>query len=84
MCQHPNSGTGTMNKQRRKQIEDMLEILSGVETELETLTEEEQGAIEALPEQFQTDEKMEALDQLETAKGALDDLIYSLQEAKDL
>lgn len=76
-----------MNKQRRKQIDQIItriEALQGlieeVNSDIETIKDEEQEALENLPESLQEGEKgqtmQSAIDSLEEAYGELEGLDF--------
>lgn len=76
-----------MNKPRRKQIQDVIEKLSSLQSEMEVLIEEIEG-IQAdeeeyrdnMPENLQGSERYERAD---TACDALESAKDSLEESKD-
>ncbi len=74
-----------MNITRRKQINSILEQISGLRSELESVNDEEQDAFDNLPESFQEGERGEriqaALDAIDTAFTAFDDIESALNEA---
>lgn len=65
-----------MNKARRKQLEDLIEQLSGIKDGIEAVLEEEQEAFDNLPEGIQASERGEAMqeniDNLQTAADSLE------------
>ena len=75
-----------MNKQRRKAIQQALDQIADLRTSIEEINEEEQESFDNLPESFQDSEKgetiQEAIDFLETATGAFDEVIDSLEQAQ--
>lgn len=74
-----------MNKDRRKRIEDIQSKLSGLQSQLEEIRDEEEGAFDSLPESFQGGEKgekmLEAIERLESACSSFEDIIDYLGEA---
>lgn len=76
-----------MNNERRKRIDALLEKLSSISTDIDILLDEEQEAFDNLPESLQDGERgqkmTEAVDLLEDAKGALEDVITTLEGAKE-
>ena len=75
-----------MNKQRRKAIQQALDQIADLRTSIEEINEEAQESFDNLPESFQDSEKgetiQEAIDFLETATGAFDEVIDSLEQAQ--
>ena len=65
-----------MNKARRKQLEDLIEQLSGIKDSIEAVLEEEQEAFDNLPEGIQESERgevmQENIDNLQTAADSLE------------
>lgn len=65
-----------MNKARRKQLEDLIEQLSGIKDSIEAVMEEEQEAFDNLPEGIQASERgetmQENIDNLQTAADSLE------------
>lgn len=76
-----------MNNERRKRIDALLEKLSSISTDIDILLDEEQEAFDNLPESLQDGERgqkmTEAVDQLEEAKGELEDVVAQLEGAKE-
>ena len=74
-----------MNNPRRRKIDKISEQLQALKDQLEELLQEEQEALDNIPEAFQdTDRYMEAeekLDYLDTAFGGLEEVIDNLTEA---
>lgn len=74
-----------MNKERRKQIESIVESIQGIKSDVDTTKDEEQEYLDNLPENMQQGEKGEtaqaAVDALDAAINSLDDAISSLEEA---
>lgn len=76
-----------MNKNRRKQIDDILEQLNPLLLEIESVKDEEQEAYDNLPESMQNGDKGEkmsdAVNNLEYAFDSLTEVIDYLESAKD-
>lgn len=76
-----------MNKNRRKQIDDVLEQLNPLLLEIESVKDEEQEAYDNLPESMQNGDKGEkmadAVNNLEYAFDSLTEVIDYLESAKD-
>lgn len=76
-----------MNKNRRKQIDDILEQLNPLLLEIESIKDEEQEAYDNLPESMQNRDKGEkmsdAVNNLEYAFDSLTEIIDYLESAKD-
>jgi len=73
-----------MNKERRKNIQDVAEQLAGLKTTLEELQGEEEEYRDNIPENLQGSERYEkadeACDMLGDAVSTLEDVISSLGE----
>ena len=69
-----------MNKQRRKELEEVLATLEGCKDTIEYLRDEEQSAFENMPEQFQESEVGEKMQEI---ADALDDAVFPVEEAID-
>lgn len=76
-----------MNKNRRKQIDDILEQLNPLLLGIESVKDEEQEAYDNLPESMQNGDKGEkmsdAVNNLEYAFDSLTEVIDYLESAKD-
>lgn len=76
-----------MNKNRRKQLEKIVEALEALRDDLEMLKDEEQDCFDNLPESLQESEKGEIMqeyaDDLEAAYDDLDNVICSIQDIID-
>lgn len=77
-----------MNAKRRKEIENILASLEGLEERISALYDEESEAYENLPEAIQESERgenmlaaSEALENAMDAASSIDDVISSLREA---
>ena len=74
-----------MNKDRRKRIQNIIDQLTALETEIEKIQDEEQEAYDNLPESLQECEKGErmsdAIDILDHAFCSVGDTISYLDEA---
>lgn len=74
-----------MNKQRRKQLEDISEKLQQLRDELDSVMEEEQEAYDNMPESLQESERgctmQEGLDNLQSVIDSLEsDVMDVIQE----
>lgn len=73
-----------MNKQRRKELERIADLLSECMSGLESVKEEEQEAYDNLPESLQYSEKGEQMqeyaDDIDYAISDLDQVISSINE----
>ena len=73
-----------MNKQRRKILEDIIERLDGIKTELDDLYVDEYGAYENLPEGIQDSERGQVICEnatdIESASSEIEDIVSSLQD----
>lgn len=65
-----------MNNQQRKRIEKLLEQISDIKAEVESIRDEEQGKFDNMPENFQQGEKGQ---RLEEVVGNLDDAITDIE-----
>ena len=76
-----------MNKNRRKQLERIVEQLENLRDDLEMLKYEEQECFDNLPDSLQESEKGEMMqeyaDDLEAAYDDLDNVISSIQDIID-
>lgn len=74
-----------MNKQRRKQIEEVIEPLSVLLEVINDIKDSEQEYLENMPENLQDSEKagkaQTAIDALESAYDSLEEAINSLNES---
>jgi|PlaIllAssembly_1097288.scaffolds.fasta_scaffold1865899_2 hypothetical protein len=72
-----------MNKERRKALEKVDEVISDALTRLQDIKDEEESAFDALPEGFQSGEKgeamQEAIQNMEDAIGMLEDAQSNVQ-----
>ena len=75
-----------MNYIRRKQIEEVVQKLSDLQGDIESICADEQEAFDNLPESFQYSERgeamQEAIDNLDYASSSIDDVIDYLTEAQ--
>ncbi len=75
-----------MNKETRKQLDDLEEIASNVMTELESVRDEEQDKFDNMPEGLQGSEKgnlmQEGIDHLEEAITHFEDAFAAMGEAR--
>jgi chaperonin cofactor prefoldin len=69
-----------MNKERRKQIEKLIEAIENAVSELESIQEEEQDYYDNVPENLQSGERYEAS---EAAIDSMDSAHTSFEEALD-
>lgn len=76
-----------MNNTRRKQIKSIIEKLSEIKNEIETVTEDEEEYLDNIPESLQESERYEksevALENLNNASDTIDELIKYLEEAME-
>ena len=72
-----------MNKERRKELEEIAGAIMDVRMRLESVKDEEQDAFDALPEGFQRSDKGEAMEEaiqnMEDAIGQLEDAQSSVE-----
>lgn len=75
-----------MNYIRRKQIEEVVQKLSDLQGDIESICADEQEAFDNLPESFQYSERgetmQEAIDNLDYASSSIDEVIDYLTEAQ--
>ena len=80
-----NTEENSMNKQRRKRIEAVLNELADLRSRIEEIHGEEQDAFDALPEGLQQSERRvaaeEAVSYLEDALTGFDEVESALNEA---
>ena len=76
-----------MNDARRKSIDEALAQIEGGKGILESVRDEEQETYDNMPEAFQSGEKGEkaqaAIDALEEAINACDEIVSNLETAKE-
>ncbi len=76
-----------MNKQRRKEIDNLISDAIRLETSIEDLLADEQDYFDNMPENLQSSDKAEiaenAISCLEEALSNIQDLIDNLSEAMD-
>jgi uncharacterized coiled-coil DUF342 family protein len=74
-----------MNKERRKQIDEIVGELKDIEERLQTLKDEEQETYDNMPENMQAGEKGEAMQQvvenLDSAVSSVGEAAAYLEEA---
>lgn len=74
-----------MNKQRRKQIEGMIDKLDNIKEHISDILDDEQNAFDNMPESIQYGERgyimQVAIDNLDDAIGNIVDAIDNLYEA---
>ena len=77
-----------MNKQRRKQLADMVEQLELLKSELEEVTEQEEEAFENMPESIQESDRgqrmQEVIEILDNAMLSIEEAIDGITEAQTL
>lgn len=75
-----------MNKQRRKDIDTIIQNLEGIREQIQMVLEEEQEYLDNIPENLQNSDRYEtaetAVQELEEADGSIDDIIEHLENAK--
>ena len=75
-----------MNKQRRKDIDTIIQTLEEIREQIQFVLEEEQEYLDNIPENLQNSERYEtaqtAVSELEEANGSIDDIIEHLENAK--
>lgn len=73
-----------MNKQNRKDLQGYVDSLEKIKSNIETMMEEEQSKFDNMPEGLQESERgeaiQEAIDNLESASGSLEEAIDYLNE----
>jgi len=73
-----------MNKARRKQIAQLLEQLENLKADLDSILEQEQDAFDNLPESLQEGERGQAsqtaIESLETAQSAFEEIVDALND----
>ena len=69
-----------MNKDRRKRLQEICDILEEQQAALEEIRDEEQEAFDNLPEGLQCTERGQAM---EEAAGDLDSACYDLESLRD-
>ena len=76
-----------MNKQRRKDIDAIIERLESIREEIITVRDEEQDYLDNIPKNLQNSERYEIADnavrELDDAEASLDDIIEHLTSARD-
>ena len=76
-----------MNKQRRKDIDTIIQTLEEIREQIQFVLEEKQEYLDNIPENLQNSERYEtaqtAVSELEEADGSIDDIIEHLENAKD-
>lgn len=74
-----------MNNQRRKELGELVEELSGIRAQLEEILSSEQEAFDAMPESLQGSERGEraqdAIRELENALSSFDDIESCIEDA---
>ena len=76
-----------MNKERRKNLQSIIEGLEALKADLETLVEEEEEYRDNIPENMQSGERYEraeeACDAMQCAVDAFDEVISNIESAID-
>lgn len=76
-----------MNKQRRKEIENIVSALMDLQTKIESLRDDEQEIVDNTPENLQGSERYEiaeaAADNLDAACSSMEELIDYLNDAAE-
>lgn len=76
-----------MNNKKRKQIEGIVSTLMDLQSEIESLRDEEQEIVDNTPENLQGTERFEiaeaAAENLDSACSSMDELIDYLNEAAE-
>lgn len=70
-----------MNKARRKELEELYDIIYEAKDRLEMLHDEEEEYRDNIPENLQGSERYERAEEAEEAVDALDSAMSSLEEA---
>jgi len=74
-----------MNKNRRKEIDDLADELRNLSARIEEVKFEEEEYLECMPENLQQSEKAEAaeqaIDQLDSAQASVDEAVEYMEEA---
>lgn len=80
-------GERKMNKVRRKQITEIIDRLNDIQADLDCIYDDECDYLENIPENFQSSSRYEtaenACEELENARSYIDDVINSLESARD-
>ena len=76
-----------MNKQRRKEIMEIITELENIKSKLESVKSDEEFAFENMPENLQGsmrgEESQDAIDTLDTANDLVQEALDSLESAID-
>ena len=76
-----------MNKVRRKELQELYDIISEAKDRLEMLHDEEEEYMENIPENLQSSERYEkaeaAVSALESASSSLEEALDYIEEAKE-
>lgn len=76
-----------MNKQRRKDLNQIAEAIGDLRERLECCQEEEQEYLDNMPENFQFGERGEAAEEaisnIEDALNSLEEAVYSIESAAE-
>lgn len=75
-----------MNKDRRKQLAEIAELLGELQERISVLKDEEEEGFDNLPESLQQGERGQAMEaakeQMESAMSAIEEAVGCLQEAQ--
>lgn len=74
------SEENVLNQNRRQQLTRVIGLLHNAETDLDSIKDEEQGCIDAMPENLQNSDRCASM---ENAVDCLEDAIESVQQAAD-
>lgn len=87
MQRRPTQIINAMNATRRKDINNIIDKLDELKSQIEDLMQEEQDALDNLPESLQYSERgermQEAVDALENASESVQEVIDNLNEATE-
>lgn len=76
-----------MNKQRRKELNDIINKLSDLKDDIVALRDEEQDYYDNMPENLQGGERGEmaenAINEMDNAESSIEDAICSLETASE-
>ena len=69
-----------MNQNRRQRLAKVIDLLHGAEADLDSIKDEEQDCIDAMPENLQSSDRYSSM---ENAVDCLEDAIESVQQATE-
>ena len=76
-----------MNKQRRKEIQSVIEQLQSLQSTIEGLRDEEQEYYDYMPENFQSGERgqaaEDAISYMDDAISSIDEVVSALESSTD-